>query len=63
MVTPQDIKLVLVQKITFVLRKINKKLLPLELHFLTPIIIIIISLTHACSMNDKNKTHTIKQTK
>ena len=25
MVTPQDIKLVLVQKITFVLRKINKK--------------------------------------
>jgi len=36
MVTPYDIKLVFVQKITFVPRKINKKLLPPELHFLTP---------------------------
>jgi len=36
MVTPYDSKLVFVQKITSVLRKINKKLLPPELHFLTP---------------------------
>jgi len=34
---PYDIRLVFVQKITLVLRKINKKLLPPELHFLTPI--------------------------
>ena len=34
---PYDIKLVFVQQITFVPRKINKKLLPPELHFLTPI--------------------------
>ena len=32
-----DIKLVFVQKITFVLRKINKKLLPPELHVFTPV--------------------------
>jgi len=38
MVTPYDIKLVFVQKITFVLEKINQqKLLPPKLHFLTPI--------------------------
>ena len=35
MVTPYDIKLVFVQKITAVLWKV-KKLLPPELHFLTP---------------------------
>ena len=34
-----NLKLVFVQKITFVLRKIQKKLLPQELHFLTPICI------------------------
>jgi len=34
---PYDIKLVFVQKNTFLLRKINKKLLPPELHFLSPI--------------------------
>jgi len=33
---PYDVKLVFVQKITFVLKKISKKLLPPELHFLTP---------------------------
>jgi len=33
-VTSYDIKLVFVQKITFVLKKINKKLLPPELYFL-----------------------------
>jgi len=38
MVTPYDIKLVFVQKITFVLRKISQQeLLPPELHILTPI--------------------------
>jgi len=40
MITPYDIKLVFVQKITFVLRQIiAKKPLPPELHFLTPICI------------------------
>jgi len=34
---PYDIKLVFVQKITFVLRKINKTPLPPKLHFLIPI--------------------------
>jgi len=34
---PYDIRLVFCAKITSVLRKINKKLLSLELHFLTPI--------------------------
>jgi len=34
---PYDIKLVFVQKITFVLREINK--MPPELHFLTPMCI------------------------
>jgi len=34
---PYDVKLVFVQKITFVLKKISKKLLPPELHFLTPV--------------------------
>jgi len=37
MVTPYDIKLVFVQKITFVCMKNQQKLLPPELRFLTPI--------------------------